>query len=373
MLLPGGIGRPTGMHLPAVVSLVRRLSLQAEVSVYSFVKPDLDSEPFHCGEARVRYIRAEFGDRAPKKIVQYMRSFFEDHRQKKFDLIHAFWAFPCGWTAVVLGKLCGIPAIVSLQGGEAADLPHCDYGDMRKQPLKSLTLWACRKATALTTLTNFQQRELRRFGVSRDSAVIPHGAERDFFANGRNREASAVKFLHVGFSNRVKDQGTLLKAFDLVRRKTPARLRMIGGGPLDEELKILARSLGLGNELEFLGYVPHSELPQHYSWADALLHTSLYEAEGVAVAEAAASRVLICGTEVGLISDLGPDASVSVSPGEYTALAGKILKILAQPEEAARLRRNAYGWVCAHDADWTAHQFRMLYNRVLGLSTTANA
>jgi glycosyltransferase involved in cell wall biosynthesis len=367
IFLPGAIGHTSSMHVPAIVGLVSRLSAFFDITVYSFVKPDGDDQPFTCGNAKVKYIRANFDDAMPRKVFQFIHSFREDHRGEPFDLLHGFWALPCGWIAVVLGKLFRLPSIVSVQGSEAASLPEIDYGDMRKPSTRSVTLWTCENARLLSTLTRFQLGELQRFGLKRnDAVVIPYGAEEAFFVE-RESELSTdlISFIHVGFSNAVKDQVTLLKAFKHISEHVNARLKIVGGGPLDTEMKNFTIQQGISAKVNFLGYRNHSELPDLFRQSDVLLHTSLYEAEGVVIAEAAASQLLIAGTNVGLIADLGKDASISVKPGDDQLLAEKVLQIIKNPKEIRRLRSNAHSWACEHTADRTSEMYKNQYQLLL--------
>jgi len=95
------------------------------------------------------------------------------------------------------------------------------------------------------------------------------------------------------------------------------------------------------------------------------MHTSLYEAQGVAIAEAAASQLLVAGTHVGLIADLGTEATISVPPGDSSSLAENILQVIKDPNKMSQLRSNAYRWACEHTADWTSGMYTQLYEQIL--------
>jgi glycosyltransferase involved in cell wall biosynthesis len=367
IFLPGAIGHTSGMHVPAIVSLVDRLSLTFDITVYSFIKLDGDDHPFNCGNARVKYIRAHFDDSSPKKVFQFTKSFWKDHRKERFHLLHGFWALPCGWIAVVLGKMLRIPSLVSLQGSEAANLPAINYGDMRAQPKRSLVLWTCNNTNSLALLTQFQLTTLHQFGLRQQQChIIPHGTDPRFFVKRvQDNISPPVHFLHVGFSNRVKDQETLLRAFRCINEKIDSQMRILGGGPLEDNMKNIARTLGIAEKVDFIGYVPHNQLPEYYQWAHIMLHTSLYEGQGVVIAEAAASKVLVCGTNVGLISDLGPKSAVSVPVGDFKSLADKILRLFEDQDEIIPITTNAFQWASTHNADWTANEYRRLYDTLM--------
>ncbi len=69
-------------------------------------------------------------------------------------------------------------------------------------------------------------------------------------------------------------------------------------------------------------------MPAFYDEAHILLHTSLYEGQGLVFMEAAASGTLIAGTCVGILSDMGEDCGLRVSVKEPKLLAEKIMQAL---------------------------------------------
>ena len=357
------------LDVPALRMLISKLSEDFDITVYSTILRNRYTKSFKCGHATVRFVAALYNEQLPKRIVHFLRAFRKDHLKHPYDIAHGFWALPGGLAAVLAGKLFGLPAIVSLQGGEAARLPQIAYGNMRKQPLKGLTLWTCRNADILTCLTNFQLDQLRRYLVNRSShrvVIVPFGANKSFdVEKKRSIPVPPFHFLHVANLNMVKDQIMLLKTFQLIARRVECTLRVIGEDQMDGAIELLSQKMQITDRIEFLGYVPHEDLPTHYLWAHAILHTSSYEGQGVVIAEAAAAQVLICGTRVGLISDLGESCTISVEVGDHVGLAKKVLALLENPELLRTLRSNSYSWTTKHNADWTAGRFEKLYHHMV--------
>jgi glycosyltransferase involved in cell wall biosynthesis len=75
----------------------------------------------------------------------------------------------------------------------------------------------------------------------------------------------------------------LIEAFARLRlsrnRDIPARLRIVGDGPLRPALLSLVSDLRLQGYVTFDGDVPHQELPALYNECDAFLLGSYYEAQ----------------------------------------------------------------------------------------------
>jgi glycosyltransferase involved in cell wall biosynthesis len=106
--------------------------------------------------------------------------------------------------------------------------------------------------------------------------------------------------------------------------------------------------------------LPHVEMPAQYGSADIIFHTSLSEGQCMALTEAAASGVLLAGTRVGLLYDLGDGYGITVEPGDYKNLAEKTISILNKPEELKTKIELARRWSEDHDLRWTVSQLTEL-------------
>jgi len=135
-----------------------------------------------------------------------------------------------------------------------------------------------------------------------------------------------------------KDYPTLLRALARVRERLPARLIILGDGPLGPSLRSLASELGIDAHVSFHGYVDN---PYAYvARATVFVLSSLWEGFPLVVAEA-----LACGTPV-VSTDCthGPSEileggryGVLVPPGNPEALAEAAIALLNDPD-----RRRAF-------------------------------
>ena len=98
-------------------------------------------------------------------------------------------------------------------------------------------------------------------------------------------------FVAVGRLVAQKDPHTLLRAFALHRARRPARLLMLGDGPLYNEIIALAEQLGIAADVRLIGF-QSNPLP-YIRRAAALVLSSRYEGLGNVLIEA-----LGCGTPV---------------------------------------------------------------------------
>ena len=370
LIMHGGVAPPgSNQYVPAITGLVEQLSEQFDITVFSGFLPEGYREPFKCGRATVRYIPHRQRSSVPTFILGAFRAFRRDHLARPFSLVHGFYALPGGLASVLGGKLVGIPSVVTLLGGEAASIPQYRYGNMHKLISRYPTLWALWRATNITMLTRYQLDQLRRFGFVRTEGIqiIPFGADAELFPYVAHRPVSPpFHLLHIGHLNRVKDQRTLLKAFQLINGRMDCHLRIVGEGALEGQLRRQAGELGIADRVMFAGFVPHRQLRDHFAWAHLLLHTSLYEGQGVVFSEAAASGVPVCGTKVGLIAD--PDAlfAATVSPGDDHGLAELVCQLLKDESRMDSMRCKAREWAAQHTAQWSAAKFAELYSNLIG-------
>jgi glycosyltransferase involved in cell wall biosynthesis len=367
VIVPGGIDKPdSGFNLAPLSNLINQLSLTNDIHVYSLVRLINDNEPFQCGNAKVKFLHARHNDSFLRKLWLLFTHVRQGMKMYQYDLLHGLWGMPTGFAAVVMGKIYKTKSIVSLMGAETANIPTIDYGNMQYAVQRSITLWTCRHADILIVLTEYQKQQLKYLGVLRtDIHKIPIGVDKNFFnCHVKNSMTTPLKLLAVGNLNKVKNQSVLLKSFKKIFTEINAELDIVGPDYLNGELQLLASELELYGNIRFHGMINHNKMKQFYENADILLHTSLHEAQGIVVAEAAATGVVICGTNVGLISDFYPDKSVAVEIGDADALATEVLKLIKDTKRLSSMRLNAYQWAKEHDLDWTVNRITAIYDTI---------
>ncbi|TWU20876.1 glycosyltransferase family 4 protein [Bythopirellula polymerisocia] len=95
---------------------------------------------------------------------------------------------------------------------------------------------------------------------------------------------------------------TFSKALDLVLHalsRLPSdssfKLRVVGDGKLHQDLQKLGLDLGISENIEWLGRIPHEEALQQYRWADVFVFSSLRDTTGTVILEAFANGLpVIC-------------------------------------------------------------------------------
>jgi len=136
----------------------------------------------------------------------------------------------------------------------------------------------------------------------------------------------------------VKDHAMLLRAFQVVAgKRADVDLLLAGDGPLREELRQQARSLGIENRVLFLGV--RRDVPEILQAVNVFALTSVSEAASLTLLEAMASGLPVVVTDVGGNPEIVCKGSAGflVPRGDAAAAAAAILRLLDDPRTAAAM------------------------------------
>lgn len=328
LIVPGGVDRSgTERVIPCLLWLIEGLVRAGhDVQVFAF-RQEPKPARWDLRGSRVHNIGRRPG--VPFTIAAVIA----EHRKARFDVIHAFWAQGCGVAGGIAGKLLGVPAVLTLAGGDLEAIPDIDYGG-RLHWRGRLDAWiACKSAQHITTPSDWLRQKASRLGIA--ATTVPLGVALDHWPprTPRPRDVSApLRLVHVASLNRVKDQPTLLRAArTLLDMGQDFELILVGADTLNGEIQQLAVALDLAPRVTFIDAVRHSKLRPLIEQADVLVMASRHEAGPLVTLEAAIAGVPTVGTAVGHIADFAPDAAVAVPVGYHVALATSV-RALAQDE-----------------------------------------
>jgi glycosyltransferase involved in cell wall biosynthesis len=144
-------------------------------------------------------------------------------------------------------------------------------------------------------------------------------------------------WLAVGRFEAAKDYPNMLRAFARVRKRHPeAVLLLVGRGSLQPETEALARELGLGDAVRFLGV--REDVPVVMRAADAYVMSSAWEGMPMVLLEAGAAGLPIVSTRVGGNHEVVLDhqSGFLVPARDHDALASAMLRLADMPAEQRR-------------------------------------
>jgi len=147
----------------------------------------------------------------------------------------------------------------------------------------------------------------------------------------------------------VKDHATLLRAMALAVPRAPnLKLMVVGGGPLETEIRAQAAASPVSKHLLFTG--PQLEVPALYRAMDLYAQPSLYEGVSGAILEAMAARLPVLSTPVGGTVDILREGETGfLSPvGDEAALAAHLVRLASNHTERQRLGAAGRAFVTRH-------------------------
>lgn len=207
---------------------------------------------------------------------------------------------------------------------------------------------------------------------------IPRSVDLNRFNVERDDDASRSHYVitMVGRLTPLKGHSYFLKAMAKVVRSTPyIKIRIVGEPPKKkehylQELEVLARHLGLADQVEFLGR--RKDIPQIMASSDVVVMSSIEpEAFGRVIIEAQAVGTPVVATKVGGIVEVIEDEKTGllVLPKDIDAMANAVLRLLndkklARQIASAARQRLEENFTLEHMASQTIHVYEELMEQL---------
>lgn len=226
-------------------------------------------------------------DRLYKEIIK---------KEGKVDIIHCQSSFWAGISAEYISNKYNIPLIIT----EHSSIKKAYY---LKESYKPYIFNSYKKADKLIAVGNGLKKEIVNLTNRDDILVIPNLIKVDNFSIKENNKEEFT-FFSLAFLEGEKGMDTLIKAFNKGFKNTNTNLIIGGEGSQKEELIKLTETLGITDQVKFLGALTREEVSYNMRECDAFVLASRYETFGVVYIEALASGKPIIGTYNGGAEDI---------------------------------------------------------------------
>lgn len=221
----------------------------------------------------------------------------------KIDFIHAHFAdFNAIWTEI-LSEWTGIHFGVTTH-----------RYDLLNDPISiSRCVQIFSKASLVVTISNFNRNLMvQKYKIPFDKINIVHcGVDLNRFKFSESSERfrqKQLRLINVGRLVPEKGQDILIQALSEVKsRGVEFHLKIIGDGPLRDELINLSKKLNLYENIQFMGAQPQDYLISMLNESDAFVLSSLSEGLPVACIEAMATGTFLIATRINGIPELVQD------------------------------------------------------------------
>jgi N-acetyl-alpha-D-glucosaminyl L-malate synthase BshA len=284
--------------------------------------------------------------REPQYLLSLANKIVQVARDERLDIIHAHYAIPhatAGYLArQILASSPGtcVPRVITTLHGTDITLLGSD------RSYSEIVAFSIEQSDGVTAVSESLKADtFRELRVTRDIRVIPNFVDCSVYyrrevENLRARLAPKGQKLVIHVSNfrPVKRIPAVIEIFARVRSKVPARLLMVGDGPDLAEASQLARTLGVADDVDFLG--EQEQVVPLLSLADVFLLPSVQESFGLAALEAMACEVPVVASNVGGLPEVIENGVSGFlhPPGDLDAMAQSTVRLLT---DAALHRRTA--------------------------------
>jgi N-acetyl-alpha-D-glucosaminyl L-malate synthase BshA len=279
--------------------------------------------------------------REPQYLLSLASKIVEVSRAERLDIVHAHYAIPHA-TAACLARQILAARYATVPPRVVTTLHGTDITLLGSDPSYSeIVAFGIEQSDGVTAVSHSLERDTRRdLGVSCDIRVIPNfidcGAYRRRDAEEVRRRLSpqgAPILMHLSNFRAVKRVGTVVEVFARVRQAMAARLVMVGDGPDAAAASRLARQLGVGADVAFLG--EQDAIVPLLSAADLLLLPSSQESFGLAALEAMACGVPVIASNVGGLPEVVEHGQTGFlhDPDDLDGMAASALALLGDRQQ----------------------------------------
>ena len=268
----------------------------------------------------------------------------------KIELLHVHYAIPhayAGYMAKQMLKEDGInlPMVTTLHGTDITLVGNHPF-------YKTAVNFSINKSDIVTSVSqSLKDDTIKLFNIKKEIHVIPNFIELDKIRNESliscqrsvmaNKEERIVT--HISNFRKVKRIPDIIRIFDKIQQKIPAKLMMVGDGPEKAKAEQLCEELGIQDKVIFFGN--SNEIDQILSYSDLFLLPSETESFGLAALEAMAWSVPVISSNSGGLPEVNFDgvSGYLSTVGDIESMAHNALKILTDEAILGNFKIKALG------------------------------
>jgi len=167
--------------------------------------------------------------------------------------------------------------------------------------------------------------------------IIPNGITVPLFIANQARTTSDALVLVT--ASRLEEKNGIEDMIDALAQLPHAKCIIAGEGSLRHTLEVRAKKLGVTSQIEWLGAVPHAQLPRVFAQGTVFVRPSRSEGLGNAFLEAMAAQLPVLAPMVGGITDFFKpnENGLEIVPHEPQTIVHAINTLKNDPELRARI------------------------------------
>lgn len=256
------------------------------------------------------------------------------------DILHAHYATSYG----LLGSLTGFhPYVLSVWGSDVYDFP-------RKNILsKKMLQYNLKKADYIFSTSRAMAEETNKY-TDKKLYITPFGVDTSIYKPMHVKDDNNITIGTVKSLETVYGIDYLIKAFaEVVKNNSNInlKLKIAGKGSEEQKLKELCKSLGIENQVEFLGFLSLDQTVAAYNSFDIAVFPSISESFGVSAVEAQACGLPVIVSDAGGLPEVAKPgySSIAVRKQNVEDLASAMQKLIDNKELRETMGRNGIEYV----------------------------
>lgn len=268
-------------------------------------------------------------------------------RFEKLDILHVHYAIPHASAAFMAKQILMtygiyIPVVTTLHGTDITLVG-------RDRTFKPVVTFSINKSDGVTAVSqHLKDDTYRYFDIENGIKVIPNFIDLKRFnlqAKDHFKKAIAPSgekiIIHTSNFRKVKRTDDVIRIFAKLVEQIPAKLLMVGDGVERSYCEELARDLGVGDNVRFLG--KQDAIEEILSVSDLFLMPSESESFGLAALEAMACKVPVISSNAGGLPELNLDGVTGFlrDVGDVDGMAEKAIYILEDEARLQQFKNNA--------------------------------
>jgi len=290
---------------------------------------------------------------------------------EKLDILHVHYAIPHASSALIARSILkekgyNLPFVTTLHG--------TDITLIGKDPgYKPVVEFSINHSDGITSVSkSLKDDTYQNFNITREIEVIPNfidfsrfkKTDKDHFKKAIAPNGEKI-LTHVSNFRKVKRVEDVVKMFDLVRKKVPSKLFLVGDGPERMGTEILCRNLGICDDVRFLG--KQDAVEELLAVSDLFILPSETESFGLAALEAMAVEVPVISSNAGGLSEINIQGKTGFmsNVGDFEDMAKNAIYILEDEARLKQFKANALAHAKTFDIKNILPLYEAYYNRVI--------
>jgi N-acetyl-alpha-D-glucosaminyl L-malate synthase BshA len=291
-------------------------------------------------------------------------------KNEGLDILHVHYAIPHASAAYMAQRILEsqgihIPFITTLHGTDITLVGK----DASFEPAITFAINESNAVTAVSE--SLKQDTFKHFDINREIEVIPNFINLKKYSGESNCNRltyapNGEKIItHVSNFRKVKRVEDVVRVFQKIRAKMPAKLLLIGDGPERHKIEELCRSLDTCQDSISLGKLKNVD--DILGISDLFILPSEFESFGLAALEAMACGVPVISTNTGGTPEVNIHGSTGylADVGDVESMADYAVSILSDDEKHAQFRKNALDRAKVFSLEKVLPQYEDLYVRTL--------